>query len=188
MATSKRKPATPGGRNRNQQSGSKPGRVFIAGLATGVMLTLLIQNWTPIRQQLFGPDSIADQPPQVADTTPDDPLEFEFYTRLPQMEVPVDTSREQSTDNKKTSDYLYMLQVGSFDRKADAERLKAQLALLGEVAMIQDVAVNGVSMHRVRLGPFSSSRKLDVVRNRLTAEDIPTMALKIRRPAQGSVE
>ena len=76
---------------------------------------------------------------------------------------------------------LYMLQVGSFNQRSDAERLKAELALLGEVAHIENVTVNERSMHRVRLGPYRSARKLSAVKNRLSALDVPTMALKLRK-------
>ena len=182
MRDYKKEPAQPQRRQKISPTATKPGRAFIAGAITGVALTLVIQNWNAISEQLLGPTTITDATKEPIASTAGDEVEFEFYTRLPQMEVPVDTTVERTRDKKESGKYLYMLQVGSFDQRADAERLKAQLALLGEAAMIQDVSVNGTAMHRVRLGPYTSSRKLDAVRGRLTDEDIPTMALKIRQP------
>ncbi|RLA17669.1 MAG: hypothetical protein DRQ60_01405 [Gammaproteobacteria bacterium] len=182
MRDYKKKSSKPTRRKQPQQTGIKPGRAFIAGLIMGVALTLTVQNWSQVRHFLLGPAT--EEPVKKQATTPktDDEIEFEFYTRLPKMEVPIDTTVEEARDKKEREKYYYMLQVGSFDRRADAERLKAQLALLGEVATIQDVSVNGSTMHRVRLGSFNSSRKLNSIEARLTRENIPTMALKIRKP------
>lgn len=182
MRDYKKGPIQPQRRQKTSPAVTKPGRAFIAGAITGVALTLVIQNWNTISEQVLGPTPLTDAAKKPAASSPGNEVEFEFYTRLPQMEVPVDTRVERTRDKKESGNYFYMLQVGSFHQRADAERLKAQLALLGETAMIQDVSVNGTAMHRVRLGPFSSSRKLDAVRGRLTDEDIPTMALKIRQP------
>ena len=177
-----KKPTTP--QKKRQPPGqitTKPGRAFLAGAVTGITLTLLVQNWPLIRGYLpIGalPTVAIEKRPDQADTE----VEFEFYTRLPQMEVPIDTIQEEQRDQADNKHYQYILQAGSFNRRSDAERLKAQLALLGQIAHIQDVTIKQKSMHRVRLGPFKSSRKLNTVKARLTAEDIPTMALKIRIP------
>ncbi|MBL4622841.1 MAG: SPOR domain-containing protein [Immundisolibacteraceae bacterium] len=153
----------------------------MAGAIAGIAVTLLVQNWSLIRGYL----PIAAIPTAAVEQDESQPpteVEFEFYTRLPQMEVPIDTIQEEQRDQADNKHYQYMLQVGSFNRRSDAERMKAQLALLGQVAHIQDVTIKQKSMHRVRLGPFKSSRKLNTIKARLTAEDIPTMALKIRIP------
>ena len=180
MRDYKKAPAKPKRRPGPKTTGAKPGRAYVTGLVSGIALTLLIQNWEPVRDQLMGPAAVQPETPATEPTETEE-VTFEFYTRLPQMEVPVDTRRDQIRDDKEPGKYLYMLQAGSFDKQADAERLKAQLALLGEVAVIQKVTVNGATMHRVRLGPFNSSRKLDAVNHRLIREEIPTMALKIPR-------
>ena len=53
----------------------------------------------------------------------------------------------------------YILQVGSFQRMEEAERVKAKLALLGLSASIQKVAVSGGDpWYRVRLGPFADTK------------------------------
>jgi cell division protein FtsN len=72
----------------------------------------------------------------------------------------------------------YLLQVGAFPSAGDAESLKARLALQGFVANVQDVAVNGQTFHRVRLGPFSSATQLEAARQRLSSAGINAIALK----------
>ena len=50
----------------------------------------------------------------------------------------------------------YYLQAGSFRRFEDADRVKAQLALLGVVAGVQRVTINGgETWHRVRVGSYN---------------------------------
>jgi cell division protein FtsN len=72
----------------------------------------------------------------------------------------------------------YLLQVGAFPSAADAETLKAKLALLGFVANVQSVSVSGQAYHRVRLGPFHSATDLESAKQRLSAAGIPAIALK----------
>jgi cell division protein FtsN len=50
---------------------------------------------------------------------------------------------------------VYMLQVASYAQKADAERLKAKLALGGMRASIQKVSIEKKVYFRVRIGPYS---------------------------------
>ena len=72
----------------------------------------------------------------------------------------------------------YLLQVGAFPNAADAETLKAKLALQGFVANVQSVQVNGQTYHRVRLGPFRSATELESTKQRLASAGIHAIALK----------
>ncbi|HEV2621604.1 MAG TPA: SPOR domain-containing protein [Frateuria sp.] len=72
----------------------------------------------------------------------------------------------------------YLLQVGAFPSAADAEALKAKLALQGFVANVQAVSVGGQTFHRVRLGPFRSASELESTKQRLASAGIKAIALK----------
>jgi cell division protein FtsN len=72
----------------------------------------------------------------------------------------------------------YLLQVGAFPSGADAEALKAKLALQGFVANVQSVNVGGQTFHRVRLGPFRSASELESTKQRLASAGIRAIALK----------
>ncbi len=112
---------------------------------------------------------------------------YDFFTVLPEMEVVVpeqelsrkagkpEPAPDSSSDN--TGDN-YILQVGSFHNAADAEQMKARLALLGSVATIQTVIVNGKTWHRVRIGPFAGARKADEIRRMLSDNQIDTLVMK----------
>jgi cell division protein FtsN len=56
--------------------------------------------------------------------------------------------------------------------------MKAQLAMLGSVATVQRVTVNGKTWHRVRIGPFEGARKADEMRRMLSDNQIDTLVMK----------
>jgi cell division protein FtsN len=72
----------------------------------------------------------------------------------------------------------YLLQVGAFPNAADAETLKAKLAMQGFVANVQSVNIGGQSYNRVRLGPFRSATELESTKQRLAVAGISAIALK----------
>lgn len=60
------------------------------------------------------------------------------------------------------------LQAGAFANAADAENLKATLAMKGLVADVHTVTIPGKGeMHRVRLGPFKNEQEMTSVRGTL---------------------
>jgi cell division protein FtsN len=72
----------------------------------------------------------------------------------------------------------YLLQVGAFPSAADAESLKAKLALQGFIANVQPVKVGAQTYNRVRLGPFKSATELESTQQRLQSAGIKAIALK----------
>lgn len=71
------------------------------------------------------------------------------------------------------------LQLGAFQKAADAENLKAKLALTGFEAAVQEVDVpNKGTMHRVRVGPFTSATEMNEARTRLSQAGIAGTVIK----------
>ena len=108
---------------------------------------------------------------------------YDFYEILPEMEVAVpeaDSRKDAEAPPKPITDPgRYIVQVGSFKRAKDADRRKAELALLGVIATIQTVTVDGnASWHRVRVGPIEELERLKEVRNRLRENGIEYLVLK----------
>ena len=171
---------------RGSASGGLTG--FLAGLICGLGLAALawVGGYMPRGDQEPATATAPtgrDEPP-IIEGQPDDGQrnrQYEFFTVLPEIEVVVPTReieqrareteqrQEQarqtgaqqsgSTPNLPANDsQSYMIQVGSFRSARDAEALKARLAMLGQVASVQTVNVDGSTMHRVRLGPFNASQ------------------------------
>jgi cell division protein FtsN len=115
---------------------------------------------------------------------------FDFYTILPEMEVVVPEPEEQLqaapagaapvVDAASPSTGSYMLQMGSFRKYTDADRLKASLALVGIEAEIQKVTVNnGEIFHRVRSGPYTRDQA-NTLRNRLKENRISSLIIRMK--------
>jgi cell division protein FtsN len=111
-------------------------------------------------------------------------LRYEFYTILPESEVVIpDQDLPSSKDKKRVAAFKpgrYILQAGSFRRMQDAEKRKASLALLGIVANIQTVNVNGDTWHRIRVGPFKTLVDINETRARLKENRINAILVKNR--------
>jgi len=73
----------------------------------------------------------------------------------------------------------YVLQAGAFSSAAEAESLKAQIALLGLQAKIEPGTVDGTPVHRVRLGPYVSAGELAEVKQRLGNGGLSALAVRI---------
>lgn len=75
----------------------------------------------------------------------------------------------------------YLLQVGSFKRAADAERMKAELAMLGISTRVEPVTMNtGEVYHRVRTGPFQGKQAMEEARKALKRHGKDPMAIKVQ--------
>lgn len=118
--------------------------------------------------------AIADQP------DPERSRQYDFFTVLPEIEVvvPEEEIEERARDRADApGDDPYVLQVGSFRSADDADRLRAEVTLLGLEASIQTVTVNEATWHRVRVGPFESARAANSARRRLQENGHEAMVL-----------
>ncbi len=73
----------------------------------------------------------------------------------------------------------YWLQAGSFTDQADAENLKARLALAGwEAAVQQGVLADKSVRYRVRLGPYDNGEELARMKNQLAQRGYESAAIR----------
>ena len=108
---------------------------------------------------------------------------FDFYKMLPSFQVVIpgqDKDVRSGDDTQAVSQPgSYILQVGSFPTYADADKLKANLALLGIESNIQSVQVNnGSTWNRVRVGPIKDLKELNSVRTKLAQQHIEPLIIK----------
>ncbi|MFT7564254.1 MAG: cell division protein FtsN [Bacteroidia bacterium] len=140
------------------------------------------QKPVPDTTQSPSAEELADDSEIVAGESTD--RRFDFFTVLPEMEVVVpdqELSRNAQPDNDQSitdGDGSYILQIASFKNSKDAEQMKARLALLGNVANIQVVTINGATWHRVRIGPINGARRTDELRRKLQDSGIETLVMK----------
>jgi len=89
------------------------------------------------------------------------------------------TATEPSATKGAKATERYWLQAGSFAQQADAEQLKARLALAGWEAQLQPGTLpdKGVR-YRVRLGPYDNSDELNRVKNELGRRGFEAAVIK----------
>jgi cell division protein FtsN len=123
------------------------------------------------------PRAAADEPAPARDDR------FDFYDVLPQLEVvipEVDSLPRADTPVRAVEEPgRYVLQVGSFTTLGDADRMKANLALLGIESRIQRVTIDDDVYHRVRIGPIADLEELNQTRRRLRDARIEWMLMKV---------
>ena len=135
---------------------------------------------------------------------------YDFYTVLPEIETVITAPEPEARPPKKEAppaaaiarveerplrpqpvetkprpkprSSFYMLQAGSFSNPADADRLKARLAMQGMQARIQKVTIHGRgNFYRVRLGPYQDKASLAEANRRLSRQGIRAITLKVSR-------
>jgi len=123
------------------------------------------------------------EPPKPAVTKPAPKPELEFYTILLKDETVLPERRGSRARTAKAEEGVrYMLQAASFAAFADADRLKAKLALNGLVANVQKVSIEGKGdFYRVRLGPYGNLAELDDANQRLKQLGIKALQLRVKQ-------
>jgi cell division protein FtsN len=113
--------------------------------------------------------------------TEDGKPRFDFYKILPGTEETLTEQDLKRRDQKSgPARDVYFLQAGAFQNAADADNMKARLALMGVEAGIQTVAVPDKGMlHRVRIGPFGSLDELNKLKSSLKENGVQSTPIKI---------
>lgn len=105
---------------------------------------------------------------------------FDFYTILPGTEEPVTEKDIKQLDSASSAKNQYYLQAGAFQNEAEADNLKAKLALMGVEANIQTANVPDKGIwHRVRIGPYTNVDDLNRVRNNLSQNGVTASLVKV---------
>jgi cell division protein FtsN len=192
----KRKPA------RQTQAEPYPGWVWmIFGLAIGLSVAAAIymkdrgMGGTPVSagpapaslEAPITPEPVTTDPaPEPAEAPTPEPEEeprFSFYNMLPNFEVVIpeeegDVTRDDSVAAIEQSG-TYVLQAGSFTDPADADRRRAEIALLGVESQVQRISIDDRVYHRVRVGPLNDLDELNRIRGLLRGADIDVLRIRL---------
>lgn len=104
--------------------------------------------------------------------------DFEFYKILPQGDGAPVESKPAAAAAEPAPEKLF-LQIGAFENPAEADNLKAKLALNGIEATAQRAQLaDGRTMHRVRIGPFAKPEDMNPVRSRLAEAGFTATVVK----------
>lgn len=181
--------------------------VFI-GLVIGVLVSfgvvwMLNKSPLPFQNKYEGAPREHQATPGGAAATPqspaalpgkpgDKPVErqrFDFYNILEGKQPAAPAAKPEPTPAPATAApaaaakpapaEVFFLQVGSFQKAADADNLKAKLALTGLDATVQEVSIpEKGTMHRVRVGPFRGADEMNQARALLSQNGVQGTVIK----------
>ena len=189
-----------------QQRASNKGSPFFSGLLVGLLLgvgaSLAVTMYLKGADSPFAEKKVSAQKPGLLaheasiEKLPKEPTaaenalpkeenpnkgdnKFDFYTILPETESTV-TEQEIKNNTKTVKKDNYFLQVGAFPDEADADNMKAKLALQGFEAVVQTATIpeKGV-WHRVRVGPLSDVDQINKIRGELTTNGFNADLIKV---------
>ena len=176
---------------------------FLLGLATAAAIAIYVfKTPMPFSNKNAAPAKPGEKAPDAgtlgkAGKAEDGKPRFDFYRILPGQEEPVTDKQLKEAASKPapaekgekaaadSPTDIYFIQAGAFQNPADADNLKAKLALLGQEASVEptNVPEKGV-WYRVRLGPYSRVEEINRVRSQLAQNGIDGSLVKIKDPAQ----
>jgi len=165
----------------------------LCGLAVGLGVAgiVYIKDHRPDAQiaRLAKPDKKKSRGGEVpeaetADSGAEDTAKsYAFYDMLPKFEVVVpEKEKDVRPDIKsvpETRRGTYVLQAGSYKNFADADRVRAQLALQGVESKVQKVSVDNDTWHRIRIGPISKLDELNRLRQILRKADVDVLVIRV---------
>ncbi len=174
------------------------GLVLGVGIAAGVVWYM---NKSPMPFQNAKPQAARPEaavgadgkplPPAALPGKPGDPVpekRFQFYDILPgKADAVPDKPAQKSSEGKESRKEepareepkaAHFLQAGSFSTAQDADNQKANLALMGLEANVQQVMVQDKTYYRVRLGPYARIEELNKVRADLAKSGIEASLVK----------
>jgi cell division protein FtsN len=74
----------------------------------------------------------------------------------------------------------YLIQAGAFRGNTEAEALKAQIAMTGEIARVEVAEIKGNTVYRVRMGPYPNASALAAAKQALASHGITAQAIKVK--------
>ncbi len=121
--------------------------------------------------------------PEAGEPAVDDAKTYAFYEMLPKFEVVVPEKekdvRPDINSVPETRSGTYVLQAGSYKNFADADRVRAKLALQGIESIVQKVSIGNDTWHRIRIGPISKLDELNRMRQTLRKADVDVLVVRV---------
>lgn len=164
---------------------------FFIGLAIGLGVAVAVylhgrQPQTepplkPVADKQATPSSARDNGAENGEDT--GAKKYDFYDMLPKFEVVVPEREKADSAGAGPAQIdkpgAYVLQAGSYRNFADADRMRAKLALQGIESKIQKVTVDSDTWHRIRIGPISDLEELNRTRSLLRQVNIEALVIRV---------
>ncbi len=161
-------------------------------IVAGLFIVFLLQL-EPGRDSVKRGAATAPAPAKPAPAKPQKQSpSYDFYTLLPESEVaalkgrvepPAAATPKPVPDKPVTAQptLQYFLQAGSFRQRAEADRVRAQIILMGlDVRTEAAKLANGETWHRVQVGPFADRNKLGQAQKTLAGNGFDNLLMQQR--------
>jgi cell division protein FtsN len=96
-------------------------------------------------------------------------------------EVKIGDAPKDAAAKADEDKFNYYLQAGAFREQADAEALRAKLALIGVEAKISERQSENGMLYRVRVGPFGQLDAMNKVRSKLSENSVDAAVLRVAK-------
>ncbi len=193
---------------RRNGGGGIPGWVWlVVGLLAGLAIAVAVVTggkWKGVDALLPRPNPEARPPAQPEEPVAQDAPaprkpKYEFYDVLRDKEVvipdaelnaqaQVEAEQAQQAAQADPADVpppaepadgvRFLIQAGAFRSLADADAVKARIALTGEIARVESAQVEGGTIYRVRLGPYPNASTLAAAKQALASHGIDAVAIR----------
>jgi cell division protein FtsN len=182
-----RKPSMRQTRN-TRSGGGMPGWLWaLAGLSLGLVVAAVVYIRRPIEKSPAQVAAVtAPEPKKPIAVPPKETPRFSFYEMLPSYEVVIPGNTKSGKKDAAPAiagPGEYIIQVGSFKSRGEADAQKAKLALLGVEARVEQVTIdNKDTWFRVRIGPEKDQAKVEQLVARLAENSIDSYLMKVKKP------
>jgi cell division protein FtsN len=168
--------------------------MLVIGLVCGAVLAALYLGYrenepgrfgSGIRSLLEQDERAVEQSKAPVPEKPGEPaprVKLDYHEVLPNIDEVLLESGVIPDDEpvEERPEHQYILQAGSYRSERDAERVKAELALAGFESVIQRVEIQFKgTYYRVRLGPYTSKRRMELHRKQLSRRGINALAIRL---------
>ena len=139
----------------------------------------------PESEVIVPPDAVPEKTLPTPQTAPVAPV-------TPAEAAKIDTARAQAALSgltpppappvaKAAPVTKFFLQAGSFRKEADADRVRAQIILLGQAVSVESGTVKDETWYRVLVGPFSNREQLTTAQKQLAGSGFSNLLLQQRQ-------
>ncbi len=132
---------------------------------------------------MMPPPAPAQKPPQAARDPADDDQLAGLISRLDAAPAAPPAPRARSGTEASvipgvTQAAQYYLQAGAFRSRTDAEAVRARILVLGLPSHVEQVALDGATINRVRVGPFAGIDAMNRARSQLGEQNIESTVVR----------
>lgn len=138
----------------------------------------------PESEVIVPPDAVPEKTPPTpaVPTTPVTPAEAaKIDTARAQAALAGITPPPPPPVAKAAPVTKFFLQAGSFRKEADADKVRAQIILLGQAVAVESGTVKDETWYRVLVGPFSNREQLTTAQKQLAGAGFSNLLLQQRQ-------